>query len=88
MKPNIYYFANITNDEEFSKKLESVELMKRENIMGSLARKIEQQAIEKNKAEVAKCMLEEGSDVNFISKVTKMTIEEINALKRPKNNCC
>lgn len=29
----IYYFANITNDEEFSKKLESVELVKRENIM-------------------------------------------------------
>jgi predicted transposase/invertase (TIGR01784 family) len=56
--------------------------------MGALARKIEQQGIEKgiekNKAEVAKSMLAEGSDVNFISKVTKLTVEEINDLKAQK----
>jgi hypothetical protein len=81
----IYYFANITNDEEFSKKLESVGLVKRENIMGALARKIEQQGIEKgiekNKAEVAKSMLEKNLDLNLISEVTKLTEKEINDLK-------
>ena len=80
----IYYFANITNDEEFSKKLESVELVKRENIMGALARKIEQQGIEKGKAEVAKSMLAAGSNLEFITKVTGMTEKEINDLKIKK----
>lgn len=40
-----------------------------------------EKGIKKNKAEVAKSMLAEGSDLKFISKVTKMTIKEINKLK-------
>lgn len=81
----LYYFANIINEQEFAEKLETVNFVKQEKIMGALARKIEQQGMEKgmekNKVEVAKSMLSEGSDVNFISKVTKLTIEKINDLK-------
>ena len=40
-----------------------------------------EKGIEQGIEKVAKSMLAEGSDVNFISKVTKMTIEEINDLK-------
>ena len=85
----LYYFANIINEQEFAEKLETVDFIKREKIMGVLARKIEQQGIEKGiekgrvegKIEVAKAMLNAGSDVPFITKVTGLTEEEINELR-------
>jgi predicted transposase/invertase (TIGR01784 family) len=43
----IYYFANIVNDAEFRKELEKIEFIKKENIMGTLARKIEKEGIQK-----------------------------------------
>lgn len=53
--------------------------------MGALARKIEQQGIEKGKAEgkaeVAKSMLDAGSDIQFITKITGLTEEEVKELK-------
>ena len=80
----IYYFANITNEQEFAEQLETVNFVKREKIMGALARNIEQQGIEKGKVEgkieVAKAMLNAGSDLQFITKVTGFTEEEINEL--------
>lgn len=89
----VYYFANIINEQEFIEKLETIDFVRQENIMGVMARKIEQQGIEKgieqgiergvdqNKKETARIMLAEGVDLNFIVKVTKLTIEEINKLK-------
>lgn len=85
----LYYFANIINEQEFAEKLETVDFIKRENIMGVLARKIEQQGINKGiekgraegKIEVAKAMLNADSDIQFITKVTGITKEEINELK-------
>jgi predicted transposase/invertase (TIGR01784 family) len=85
----VYYFANILNEQEFTEKLETIDFVKRENIMGAMARKIEQQGIEQgiergvdqNKKETARIMLAEGADLNFIVKVTKLTVEEINKLK-------
>ena len=52
--------------------------------MGSLARKWQEEGKAEEKKEMALAMLAEGSDDNFISKVTKMTIEEINDLKAQK----
>ena len=43
----IYFFANIVNDAEFRKELEKIEFIKKENIMGTLARKIEKEGIQK-----------------------------------------
>ena len=81
----IYYFANIINEQEFAEQLETVDFVKREKIMGAMARKIEQQGIEKgiekNKAEVAKSMLERNLDLKLISEVTNLTEKEINDLK-------
>ena len=105
----LYYFANIIDDQEFTAKLETVNFVKEENIMGALARKIEQQGIIKgiaegiqkgkaegiaegiqqgkaegiieSKKETAKVMLQEGVDLNFISKITGLSLGEINQLK-------
>ena len=81
----IYYFSNIIDEHEFAEKLETVNFVKRDNIMGALARKIEQQGIEKGKAEgkaeVAKSMLDAGSDIQFITKITGLTEEEVKELK-------
>ena len=85
----LYYFANIINEQEFAEQLETVDFVKREKIMGAMARKIEQQGIEKgriegiekNKAEVAKSMLERNLDLQLISEVTRLTKKEINDLK-------
>ena len=74
-----------SSPEWLIEKLETVDFVKRENIMGALAHKIEQQGIEKGiakgKTEVAKSMLEAGSDIQFITKVTGLSEEEINKLK-------
>ncbi len=56
--------------------------------MGALARKIEQQGIEKGiekgKVEVARSMLEKNLDLKLIAEVTKMTEQEVNDLKTQK----
>ena len=57
--------------------------------MSVLARKIEQQGIIKGKAEgiiegkreTARVMLKEGVDLNFISKVTGLSLNEITQIK-------
>lgn len=77
----LFYYANISNDQEFIKELEKVKFIKQEGVMGVLARKIEQQGIEKNKREVALSMVKKGLDINLISEVTKMTVEEVTKLK-------
>ena len=80
----IYYFANIINNEEFTKELEKVDFIKRENSMNAFARKIEQkgieQGIERGIEKIALAMLTEGLDLNLISKITKLTIEDLNKL--------
>lgn len=81
----LYYFANIDN-KEFTKELEKVDFIKKDNVMGALARKIEQQGIEqgieKNRRETILAMLAESCDINFIIKITNATIEEINKIKK------
>ena len=56
--------------------------------MGSLARKFQEEARAEvraeEKRETARIMLAEGSDINFISKVTKLTVEEVNRIKDEK----
>lgn len=56
--------------------------------MGALARKIEQQGIEKgiekNKKETALFMIKKGLDINLIIEVTKMTAEEVVKLREAK----
>jgi recombination-promoting nuclease RpnC len=81
----LYYFANIIDDKEFTKELERVNYIKRENVMGALARKIEQTGIVKGEVkksqEIAIAMLKKGLDINLIMEVTSITKEEINKLK-------
>lgn len=77
----VYYFANIINNKEFTEELEKVDFIKRENAMGAVARKIEQEGIEKGIKKTALSMVREGLYVTLINKVTNLTIEEINALK-------
>ena len=69
----IYYFANIVNDSEFRKELEKIEFIKKENIMGTLARKIEK---EKAKS-IAMTMLQDKEDYNKIIKYTGLSKNEI-----------
>ncbi len=91
----LYYImlvGNVSNQEEFVKQLNTIPVV-REKIMGTLARKFQEEGISQgisqgidrgrveNKKETARIMLAEGSDINFIIKVTKLTIEEINKLK-------
>jgi predicted transposase YdaD len=52
--------------------------------MGRLARKIEQQGIEKGIEKVAKSMLEKNLDLKLISEVTKITEKEISDLQLQK----
>jgi predicted transposase/invertase (TIGR01784 family) len=53
--------------------------------MGALARKIKEEGKAEGKAEktkeIVKCMLNAGSDIQFISKVTGLSDKEINELK-------
>lgn len=80
--------GNFSNRKEFIKQLNTIPVV-REKIMGTLARKFQEEGIAQgidrgkveNKKETARIMLAEGSDLNFIIKVTKFTIEEINKLK-------
>ncbi len=93
----LFYYAKITNDQEFIKELEKVKFIKQEDVMGALARKIEQEGIVKGKIEgkvegkvegikeIALSMLAEGADLNFTSRVTKLTIDEIITLKNQNN---
>lgn len=45
----VFYFANIVDDTEFYKELEEIEFIKKENIMGALAKKIEKQNFQPRK---------------------------------------
>lgn len=86
----LFYYAKIQNDQEFIKELETIDFIKEDNIMGALARKIEQEGIEKGikttQKEVVLSMVKEGLDINLIKKVTKLTVEEINKLKEEDLN--
>ena len=77
----IYYFANIIDDAEFSKELEKVEFIKKENIMGTLAHKIEKEGIQKGIQQgvqkVALKLLQKGIDLAVITESTGLTEEEI-----------
>jgi hypothetical protein len=73
---------NIINEQEFAEKLETVDFVKRENIMGVLARKIKEEGKVEGKVEVAKSMLYAGSDIQFITKVTGLTEKEVEGLKQ------
>jgi len=82
----LYYIisiGNIKNTDQFLEKLNNVPLTG--GIMSSLARKWLEEGEAKgrveDKKEIALAMLAEGSDINFISKVTKLTVQEINELK-------
>ena len=43
----LFYYAKIIDDQEFIKELETIDFIKEENVMGALARKIEQEGITK-----------------------------------------
>ena len=77
----IYYFANIVDDAEFSKELEKIEFIKKENIMGTLAHKIEKEGIQKGIQQgvqkVALKLLQKGIDLTVIAESTGLTEEEI-----------
>lgn len=77
----IYYFGNNINDQKFVEKLETVDFVKREKIMGALARKIKEKGKDEKTKEIVKCMLNAGSDIQFITKVTGLSDKEINELK-------
>ena len=59
-------------------------------IMGTLAHFFEEQGIakgiSKEKKEIAISMLEEGSDPKFISRITKLPLQEVIALKEQHND--
>ena len=73
----IYYFANIVDDAEFYKELEKIEFIKKENIMGTLARKIEKEGIQKGIQLVALKLLQKGIELAVIAESTGLTEEEI-----------
>lgn len=77
----LYYFAKIDSDKEFTEELEKVTFIKKEDIMGALARKIEQQGIEKGIKKAALSMIKKGLDINLICEVTNLTAEEVDKLK-------
>ena len=69
----------LNNDEEFVKYMpDDVEERLFRN---SFIQKGIEQGIEQNNIEIAKKMLQENTDINFISKITGLSIEEINNLK-------
>jgi predicted transposase/invertase (TIGR01784 family) len=83
----LYYImciGNVSDHEEFARQLNTIPVV-REKIMGTLAHRFEQQGIEKGIEKgikkTALAMIKEGADLNFISKVTKLTVKEINELK-------
>ncbi|MEI6529707.1 MAG: Rpn family recombination-promoting nuclease/putative transposase [Candidatus Falkowbacteria bacterium] len=86
----LYYFGNIVNDIDFSKELEQIEFIKKENVMGALARKIEADGIQKGKTEKAKAtalvLLQEGIEHSVITKSTGLSEEELVKLKTETNN--
>lgn len=75
--------GNISNQDEFIRQLQTIPVV-REKIMGSLAKKFQEEGIAEGIKKTAASMLKEGIDVKLISKVTKLTTEEINRLKEEK----
>ncbi|MGI9214898.1 MAG: Rpn family recombination-promoting nuclease/putative transposase [Gammaproteobacteria bacterium] len=77
----VYYFANIVDDAEFYKELEEIEFIKKENIMGALARKIENQGIQKGMHQgiqkVALKLLQKGIERSIITETTGLSEKEI-----------
>jgi len=81
----IYYFANIVNDSEFREELEKIEFIKKENIMGTLARKIEKEGIQKGIKQgvqqgikqVALKLLKKGVETTIIVESTGLSEQEI-----------
>ena len=70
---------DLNNDEEFVKYMpDDVE---ERLFMNSYIQKGFEQGIEQKNIEIAKKMLQENTDINFISKITDLTKEEINKLK-------
>ena len=77
----VQYSANIIDEQQFRQELETIDYIKKENIMGPLPRKyIQQGKIEgkiEGKTEVAKSMLQENLDMKLIIKLTGLPEEEI-----------
>jgi predicted transposase/invertase (TIGR01784 family) len=79
----LYYImsiGNISDQEEFVKQLNTIPVVK-EKIMGTLARKFQEEGMAQEKEEIARIMLVKGADLNFIREVTKLTAEKINQIK-------
>ena len=92
MESCLYYImsvGNVSNRKEFVKELNTIPVV-REKIMGTLAHFFEEQGIakgiSKEKKEIAISMLEEGSDPKFISRITKLPLQEVIALKEQHND--
>lgn len=86
----VYYFANIVDDAEFYKELEEIEFIKKENIMGALARKIENQGIQKGMhqgiQQVALKLLQKGIERSIITETTGLSEKEIEEISNKKPN--
>jgi DNA-binding transcriptional regulator YhcF (GntR family) len=84
----VFYFANIVDDAEFYKELEEIEFIKKENIMGALARKIENQAMQKGMQQVALKLLQKGIERSIIVETTGLSAQEIEEIsnKKPDEN--
>ena len=88
----VYYFANIVDDAEFYKELEEIEFIKKENIMGALARKIENQGIQKGMQQgmyqgiqqVALKLLQKGIERSVIIETTGLSEKEIEEISNKK----
>ena len=81
-----YLFANIGEEKQNKvfKIIREISIVGGNNAMTieeALIKKGEEKGIEKGKIETAKKMLAEGCNVDFISKITGLTVDEINNLK-------
>ena len=96
IESTLYYImqvGNVKNLHELIKQLEAIPVVG-EKVMGSIARKFEEEGLAKGKAaglaegkkKMAVSMLAEGLDINLISKITKLTINEINDLKTQQHS--
>ena len=89
----LFYYAKIENDQQFIKELETIDFIKEENVMGALARKIEQEGMAKGKAEgltekaklIAIKMLKKGRSISEISEITDLPETEIKQLQGQNN---
>ena len=87
MESCLYYImsvGNVRNRKEFIKELNTIPVV-REKIMGTLARKFQEEGKAEGKfeekKEIARIMLNKGADFNFIREVTRLTTEELKQIQ-------